>query len=127
MSSAAHVYGGGAPLDYRWDVDDGTIVHTGMGATYRGTFSDDGATLAGGWRPDPGSDANDHSSYERDNATHRLNRVAQHGRTSVEGGGELLMVVQPPAPPPVVLLDAPGPLHHLDEVRVTGVDAAPDG
>ena len=60
----AHVYGGGAPLDYRWDVEGGTIVHAGLGATYRGAFSDDGATLSGGWRPDPGSDATDESAYD---------------------------------------------------------------
>jgi hypothetical protein len=64
-SLRAHVYGGDAPIDYRWDVaEDGTIVHAGLGSTYRGTFSDDGATLAGGWRPDPGSGVPDDAAYD---------------------------------------------------------------
>ena len=46
---------------------------------------------------------------------------------SEEGGGELVVVVGPPAAPAVVLLHAPGPVPHRDRVRVTGVDAAPDG
>lgn len=62
----AHVYGGGAaPLEYRWDVDvDGTFVHAGGGATYRGTLSADGRTLTGGWRPDPGAEVQPGSAYD---------------------------------------------------------------
>jgi hypothetical protein len=64
-SLRAHVYGGDEVLDYSWDVlADGTIVHAGLGSTYHGTFSDGGATLAGGWRPDPESDATDDSAYD---------------------------------------------------------------
>ncbi len=46
---------------------------------------------------------------------------------SVEGGGELVVVVGPPAAPAVVALAATGPVPHRDGVRITGVDAAPDG
>jgi len=62
----SHVYlGGGAdPLDYRWNVDAGVFIHAGGGATYRGTLSDDGATLTGGWRPDPGTEATAESAYD---------------------------------------------------------------
>ena len=42
-------------------------------------------------------------------------------------GGELVVVVGPPAAPAVVALAATGPVPHRDDVRVTGVDAAPDG
>lgn len=64
-SLRAHVYGGPTVLDYSWDVlDDGTVVHAGLGSTYHGAFSDDGATLAGGWRPDPGSGVPDDAAYD---------------------------------------------------------------
>ena len=46
---------------------------------------------------------------------------------SAEGGGELVVVVGPPAAPAVVALAATGPVPQRDGVRVTGVDAAPDG
>jgi hypothetical protein len=60
----SHVYGGGAPLAYRWEIADGHFVHTGLGATYRGSLSEDGSTITGGWRPDPGSDATDESACD---------------------------------------------------------------
>ncbi|HEX3786468.1 MAG TPA: hypothetical protein VHW44_01285 [Pseudonocardiaceae bacterium] len=51
---AAHVYSGAsAPLDYRWDRDGDTLVHAGLGMTYTGTISADGATIIGSWQPDP--------------------------------------------------------------------------
>ncbi len=55
---------GGAPVPYEWIVeDDGTIVHRGAGATYRGRFSVDGEELKGGWRPDNGGDGRDEAAY----------------------------------------------------------------
>lgn len=62
----SHVYAGdgAAPLDYRWDVEDGVVIHAGLGATYRGRLSADGATLTGGWRPDPGTEATAESAYD---------------------------------------------------------------
>jgi hypothetical protein len=56
---------------------------------------------------------------------HRGERAAQ-GCELEEGGGELVVVVGPPAAPAVVALAATGPVPHLGDVRVTGVDAAPD-
>ncbi|MBW0272846.1 hypothetical protein ATM97_22415 [Nocardia sp. MH4] len=51
---AAHVYSGsGAPLNYRWSRRGDTIVHAGLGMTYTGTISTDGATITGTWLPDP--------------------------------------------------------------------------
>lgn len=51
---AAHVYSGsGAPLAYRWDRHGDVLVHAGLGMTYNGTISADGATIAGAWRADP--------------------------------------------------------------------------
>src|SRR5260370_16318177 len=53
--------------------------------------------------------------------------VERKGCASEEGGGELVVVGGPPAASAVVALAATGPVPHLDEVRVTGVDAAPGG
>lgn len=50
--------------------DDGTVVHRGAGATYRGRFSEDGTELAGGWRPDVGSD--ERSQANDDLTMHRV-------------------------------------------------------
>ena len=51
---AAHVYSGsGAPLHYRWSRDGNTLTHAGLGMTYTGTVSSDGATITGAWEPDP--------------------------------------------------------------------------
>lgn len=50
----AHVYSGsGDPLDYRWSRDGDTLIHAGLGMTYTGAISADGATIAGSWLPDP--------------------------------------------------------------------------
>lgn len=61
----AHVYAdGGPPVDYRWERRGQTLIHAGSGATYTGTISDDGATIAGGWRPDPGQPAHPGAAYD---------------------------------------------------------------
>lgn len=50
---AAHVYSGaGTPLTYRWRRDGNTLTHAGLGMTYTGTVSPDGATITGSWEPD---------------------------------------------------------------------------
>jgi len=41
-----------------------TLTHSGAGATYTGTISEDGNTIAGGWRPDDGNEATDGSAYD---------------------------------------------------------------
>jgi hypothetical protein len=63
---AAHVYPpvAGAPLDYRWARSGATLTHAGLGATYTGTISDDGTTITGGWRADPGQPEHPGSSYD---------------------------------------------------------------
>jgi hypothetical protein len=61
----SHVYSAaGAPTDYRWDRVGDTLVHIGSGATYTGTITDDGDTISGGWRPDPGQPAQPGSTFD---------------------------------------------------------------
>lgn len=56
---------GDAPTPYEWVVEaDGTVIHHGTGATYRGRFSDDDQELVGVWRPDAGETATDESAYD---------------------------------------------------------------
>jgi len=55
---------GGEPLPYEWDVQGDTVIHSGAGATYTGTFSEDGRTLTGGWRPDAGSTESPGNAYD---------------------------------------------------------------
>jgi len=56
------------PWPYEWDVqgDNLTIsINYGpMNATFRGTFSPDGNSFAGGWRPNPGADEAINTSYD---------------------------------------------------------------
>ena len=49
------------PLRYSWRVEEGKLVHEGLGATFRGTISPDGRTIRGAWQSNgasenPGSD-----------------------------------------------------------------------
>lgn len=61
----SHVYtSSGPPLVYRWSRDGSTLVHSGLGATYRGTIGEDGSTITGGWRPDPGEPLHPGSNYD---------------------------------------------------------------
>ena len=54
----------GTILSYEWDVQDNTVIHKGLGATYTGTFSEDGNLLIGGWRPDEGTESTDGTAYD---------------------------------------------------------------
>jgi hypothetical protein len=57
--------GPGGLIKYEWSVEpDGTLIHKGAGAIYRGTFSEDDNVLDGGWRPDDSSDGRDEASYD---------------------------------------------------------------
>jgi hypothetical protein len=49
----ANVYSdmSGVVLPYSWDVQGNTVTHWTETHKYTGTFSDDGQTLTGGWRP----------------------------------------------------------------------------
>lgn len=67
---SSYVYSNMAPdpWPYEWDVqgDDLTIsIKSGpMNAAFRGTFSPDGNTFSGGWRPNPGADATINAPYD---------------------------------------------------------------
>jgi hypothetical protein len=54
----------GTVLSYEWDVQGATVIHAGLGATYTGTFSEDGGMLSGGWRPDEGTESTDGTAYD---------------------------------------------------------------
>lgn len=60
------VYGdmSGVPLAYRWDVQGNTVIHSGLGAKYIGTFSEDGNTLTGSWRPENGRESGPENTYD---------------------------------------------------------------
>jgi hypothetical protein len=50
---SANVYSDmtGAVLPYHWSIQGNTLTHWTDTHKYTGTFSDDGRTLAGAWRP----------------------------------------------------------------------------
>jgi hypothetical protein len=56
-----------APLPYRWEVDEDTwritVSYGPMDAAFTGSF-DDGETLRGGWRPNPGADETVNVPYD---------------------------------------------------------------
>ena len=54
----------GNVFSYEWDIQGNTVIHSGLGATYTGTFSEDGKMLIGGWRPDEGRASTDGNSYD---------------------------------------------------------------
>lgn len=54
----------GTVLSYKWDVQGNTVIHSGLGATYTGTFSEDGKMLIGGWRPDEGVESTAGNTYD---------------------------------------------------------------
>ncbi len=54
----------GTVLSYEWDIQGNTVIHSGLGAKYTGTMSEDGNTLIGGWRPDKGTESTEGASYD---------------------------------------------------------------
>ena len=62
----ANVYSNldGNIVPYYWDVRDNTVTHWTKGSQYTGEFSEDGNTLAGGWRPQEGSKGSLESTYD---------------------------------------------------------------
>jgi hypothetical protein len=48
------------PLPYRWEVEGDSVKisvsHAPLDATFTGSFSEDGRTFGGGWRPNPRAD-----------------------------------------------------------------------
>jgi hypothetical protein len=57
-----------APLPYRWEVEGDNLTisvsYSPLDATFKGTFSEDGESFAGGWRPNPGADENSNPPYD---------------------------------------------------------------
>jgi len=54
----------GAALPYYWDVQGDVVTHWTGGSKYTGTFSEDGNTLSGGWRPDKGIEQSAENTYD---------------------------------------------------------------
>ncbi len=57
----------GQPIPYEYEVDGRAVtIRTELagGATYTGSFSDDGDTASGGWRPNPGADGPGNVAYD---------------------------------------------------------------
>ena len=54
----------GRALPYSWDVQDNSIRHSDASSQYTGTFSEDGKTLSGGWRPKQGEKESPGSAYD---------------------------------------------------------------
>ena len=57
----------GQPIPYEYEIDGGNFtIHTefGGGATYTGSFSADGDTASGGWRPNPGAEGPGNIAYD---------------------------------------------------------------
>lgn len=56
------------PLPYKWDLqgDKLTIAvsYGALDASFRGTFSKDGKSFSGGWRPNPGADESVNVPYD---------------------------------------------------------------
>lgn len=63
---SANVYSNvdGAPAQYYWQVKGDRVTHWTKGSKYTGTFSRDGQTLSGGWRPDKGRKETGETSYD---------------------------------------------------------------
>ena len=63
---SANVYSNmdGTPAKYYWQVKGDRVTHWTKGSKYTGTFSKDGQTLSGGWRPDKGRKEIGESSYD---------------------------------------------------------------
>jgi hypothetical protein len=56
------------PLPYKWDVSDDTLTmsvsYGPLDTTFKGTFSEDGESFGGGWRPNPGADESVNVPYD---------------------------------------------------------------
>lgn len=63
---SSYVYSnlGGVPARYGWDVQGDTLTHWDEDSRYIGTFSEDGGTITGGWRPNEGKEGPDNIAYD---------------------------------------------------------------
>jgi hypothetical protein len=57
-----------SPLPYTWDVQGSDVTisvsYGPLDATFTGTFSEDGDSFSGGWRPNPGADESVNVPYD---------------------------------------------------------------
>jgi hypothetical protein len=57
----------GVPIPYEYDVQgDRVTIRTELagGATFTGTWAEDGSSMSGGWRPDPGKEGPGNVAYD---------------------------------------------------------------
>ena len=54
----------GKVLPYSWYIQGNTVTHSDKTSMYTGTFSADGKTLSGGWRPKEGEQESPENSYD---------------------------------------------------------------
>ena len=54
----------GKVLPYEWNVEGNTVTHSDKTSTYKGTISEDGQTLSGGWRPKQGEQGSAENPYD---------------------------------------------------------------
>ena len=54
----------GTPLPYKWDLRDDVLEISTDASEFRGTFSEDGDSFSGGWRPKPGMEGPDNIPYD---------------------------------------------------------------
>jgi hypothetical protein len=56
------------PLPYKWDIQDNiltiSVSYGALDATFKGSFSKDGKSFSGGWRPNPGADETINVPYD---------------------------------------------------------------
>jgi hypothetical protein len=54
----------GTVLPYWWDIQGNTVTHRDKTSKYTGTFSEDGQTLSGGWRPNESEKQSPENAYD---------------------------------------------------------------
>ena len=54
----------GKVLPYSWNIQGNSVTHSDKTSTYTGTFSADGKTLSGGWRPKESEQESPENSYD---------------------------------------------------------------
>jgi hypothetical protein len=52
------------PGPYYWNVKGNRVTHWTKGSKYTGTFSENGQTLSGGWRPEKGQENTGETTYD---------------------------------------------------------------
>jgi hypothetical protein len=64
FSSLAYSNVWGAPAPYKWDLRDNVLEISTEASKFKGTFSADGNTFSGGWRPIPGMEGPGNIPYD---------------------------------------------------------------